>query len=120
MLLVYARCAPSNIHGIGLFARQPIAAGTMVWMFNPAIDVRLTQDQIEQLPSPARKQAIHYTFRDEHTGMFVLPGDDDRFTNHSDTPNTRVKDGNMIAIVDIQEGDEITCDYNEIGALLIT
>lgn len=47
--------------------------------------------------------------------------DDDRFRNHSDDPNCRnigSSDGTekVVAVKDIQEGEELTCDYKEIDS----
>ena len=48
---------------------------------------------------------------------FVMSSDDDRFTNHSDNPNTRVVGDCTVAVRDIQPGEEITNDYNELVML---
>ena len=54
MLLVRTRLGLSPIHGVGLFAAEFIREATMIWRFGPAIDLRLTDEQIEQLPAPCR------------------------------------------------------------------
>ena len=43
---------------------------------------------------------------------------DDRYTNHSDNPNTGMEGcDDMIALRDIHPGEEITCDYRHVGML---
>jgi SET domain-containing protein len=41
MLLVRTRLAPSAIHGLGVFAAEPIARGAEVWRFTPGFDLDL-------------------------------------------------------------------------------
>lgn len=38
MILIPARVAASRIHGLGLFAVEPIPRGTPVWRFVPGFD----------------------------------------------------------------------------------
>ncbi|HYS81601.1 MAG TPA: SET domain-containing protein-lysine N-methyltransferase, partial [Anaeromyxobacteraceae bacterium] len=87
MLLVKTYLAPSRIHGIGLYAGQPIPSGTVVWRLHPAIDLELTDADLAALSEPAREQIRRYTYLDLVRGTHVLCGDDARFFNHSDHPN---------------------------------
>lgn len=113
MLLVRASKGPSAIHGIGLIARQFIAKGTRCWEFREGYDLHLTQAFVDKLPPAAREQILIYTYFDPRSGLYVLSGDDDRFTNHSANPNTVIDvDGDSsTAAWDIQVGEEITFDY---------
>ena len=47
----------------------------------------------------------------------MLSSDDDRFTNHSDDPNTKCQGQSTFAVRDIQEGEEITNNYRELVML---
>ena len=87
MLLVKTKLAASDIHGIGLFAAEFIREGTVVWESHPAVDIRLTAEQISALPGPCREQIRKYSYREKQTGLYVLCGDDARFFNHSARPN---------------------------------
>jgi SET domain-containing protein len=115
LLLVNTKLAPSKIDGIGLFAAQKIDGGTVVWRWEPSIDIRLTTEQLELLASPSREQICKYTYREQDTGLYVLCGDDARFFNHSEAPNCldvcACENGVTIAARDIAEGEELTCDY---------
>lgn len=111
MLLVRATAGVSAIHGIGLIAREFIPRGTRVWEFRSGFDVVLTAAEVEALSAVARDQVLWYAFYDRTREAYVLSGDDDRFTNHSDAPNTADDGAFTVASRDILPGDEITADY---------
>ena len=116
MLTVKTHIAPSRIHGIGLYADEPIPAGTVIWEFTPLFDVVFTEADIERLPPPARPHVDKYAYYDTDRAAFVLCGDDARFMNHADAPNTFEESGKRtVARRDISAGEEITCDYAELG-----
>ena len=114
MLLIPTTLAPSRLHGIGLFAASPVAAGAVVWRFNPAIDLRLSSALLENLALPAREQISSYVYLDNRTGELILCGDDARFFNHDFPPNV-VDDPNdpyqCVAARDIAPEEELTHDY---------
>ncbi len=121
MLLVKTYLDRSRIHGIGLFAAEPIPKGTLVWRLHPEIDTQLSEEVIASLAPPAREQILKYTYRDVVLGTYVLCGDDARFMNHDVNPNCRdVPDregGTTTAARDIAAGEELTCDYASFDAL---
>lgn len=116
LLLIKTKLAPSNIDGIGLFAAEPVEAGTVVWRFDPSIDIRLDKTQIDELVPASREQITKYTYREQGTDLYVLCGDDARFFNHSPIPNCidvcECGNGVTIAARDIAAGEELTCDYS--------
>jgi len=122
MLLVNARAGMSSIHGYGLIAQEFIPRGTIIWRFQPGFDVVIPEAEIERLSPAARDQVLYYAYFDKQNHSFILSSDDDRFTNHSDEPNSTSKahcDGDfVVAIRDIQPGEEITINYREIGVML--
>jgi uncharacterized protein len=122
MLLVDTELRPSPIHGTGVFSRQFIPAGAVVWTFAPGFDLEIDPPEVERLAPPARDQFLKYSYLDVFTGKYVLCFDDGRFFNHSDAPN--VMDGatpetaqSSVAIRDILPGEELTCDYRTFDAL---
>lgn len=117
MLLVNARAGASDIHGLGLIAREHIPAGAPVWEFRPGFDLVIGPDEFARLAGPAGEQVRHYGFLHEPTGAFILSADDDRFTNHADAPNTRLDGFRTFAIRDIRLGEEITGDYRELARM---
>jgi SET domain-containing protein len=120
MLLVKTYLAPSHIHGIGLFAAQPIPKDTLVWRLEPTLDLELTEAQIEALAPAARDQIRKYTYLDLVRGTYVLCGDDARFFNHSEAPNCHdfpdADGGTTVAARDIGEGEELTSDSSRFDA----
>jgi SET domain-containing protein len=109
MLQVKTYLDKSSIDGIGLFADEDIPKGTITWKYIPDVDIELFEkEQVEVEYEFVRK----YSFFDVQLNKWILSGDNDRFTNHSDTPNTApLPDGRMVAICDIKRGEEITSDY---------
>lgn len=122
MLLVRTTLNASPIHGFGVFAAEPIAAGTRIWAYDPAIDRIIPGADLPRFPAHVREYLEHYCEYFPESDELVLSGDADRFTNHSGDPNTVVEGANaptafVIAARDIAAGEEITCDYAEIRSL---
>lgn len=117
MMLVRTRRQQSAIHGTGLFAEEPIPAGTPTWRFTPGLDQALHPDAVAALSDLAREWLVTYAYLDIRTGLYVLCADDARFMNHSDTPNVggdydrEPVFGLDVALRDIAAGEELTCDY---------
>lgn len=111
MLLVKTKVAPSKIHGLGLFADEDITKGTLVWEFNPVIDKMISIQDFQSLPNLTQEYIKKYSYLEK--GMYVLCGDNARFTNHSTNPNfdTLSKRPNVITARDIKKGEEITENY---------
>ncbi|MCA1790214.1 MAG: SET domain-containing protein-lysine N-methyltransferase [Thioalkalivibrio sp.] len=111
MLRVPTVVAPSSIEGVGLFAAEPITAGTVIWEFTEGVDWRIPVMDFERFPEPYRSWLLRYVYR-EPTGCYVLCGDNGKFMNHSFEPNCDDVDGPYtVAKRDIAEGEELTCDY---------
>ena len=122
MLLVKTYLAQSLIDGFGLFAGQLIHPGTVVWNFDPRVDIVLETAQIEKLSPAFREYSEKYGYLDARVRKYVICGDDSRFVNHSDTPNlvgiyTAGREyGIDIAIREIKQGEELTSDYSTFDA----
>lgn len=116
MLLVKTRLAPSNIHGMGLFTVEPIPRGTPFWRFEPGFDQSISPERFTALPELARQHIRWFAYRDEPNGDYILSGDFCCFMNHSVEPNTGAPPDaqspiTTIALRDIAQGEELTCDY---------
>lgn len=116
MFLVRVIVKPSAIHGLGVFAAEPIAKGTAVWRFTPGFDLELPPVALDALPPLQRERLLHYGYLDPRLERYILCCDDARFLNHSAQP-TLVQDlasdrhGIDRAARDLATGDELTVDY---------
>ena len=87
--------ADSEIHGKGLFAGRPIAAGTEIGRLR----VRTAQ-----------RDGSYVLWLDDSRAVEVIC--DLKFINHSDRPNACYYDDlSVVALRDIEVGEEITHDY---------
>ena len=112
MFLVPTYVAQSAIHGLGVFAAAPIAKGTPIWRFEPAVDKVVPEEVVASLPEVPRRFFETYAYLSpDIPGGYVLNGDDARFLNHDDSPNTDNSGPVTLAARDIAAGEEITCDY---------
>lgn len=124
MTLVKIEVKPSAIHGLGCFAREPIAAGRLIWKFDEQYDRVLKKEFVQSLPLAAKENLLIYAFVSKTTGDYILCSDDSRFTNHSPTsnvvcvipPGTENNDLECYATRPILPGEEITNDYREFDA----
>lgn len=119
MLLVETYVDKSTIHGIGLYAKEFIKQGTVIWKFTEGFDQKFHIDEINKMPLPAQHQIFHYGYLSNDSPVYILCTDNARFFNHSDTPNVIDDDseeGLVLAARDINVGEELTCNYWEFDA----
>jgi SET domain-containing protein len=119
VLLVRTTVKESPIHGLGLFADQFIAEGTPIWRLDPLLDRIIPEAELGRYPAHVVDYLEVYAEYFPELGVLVLSGDNDRFTNHADQPNTVVvlpnaPEAEVRAARDIEPGEEITCDYGVI------
>ena len=119
MLLVRTSVRQSAIHGLGVFAEEDIPDGAILWRFEPVVDRLIPEAELERLPDHLVDFIEVYSEYFPELGLLVLSGDNDRFTNHSDDPNTEVvlpngPEAHVRARRAISAGEEITCDYTVI------
>jgi uncharacterized protein len=114
MLRVKTYLDKSPIEGIGVFAAQEIADGALVWSFEPQIDKVLDMDEstLKYQYFLDKEFIMTYAYFDKQLNKYILSVDNDRFTNHSDNPNTiPLPTGEVVADRDIHIGEEITINY---------
>lgn len=116
MMLIRTRVGPSAIHGMGLFAVDPLPRGTPIWRFQPGFDHDFAPAEFAALPDPARAHTRWFCFVSRVDGHVILSGDHACFINHDPRPNTgALPDApapvTTVALRDIAAGEEITCDY---------
>ncbi len=115
MLKIKTYLAPSKIPGagIGLFAAEKIPKDELIWEMTWNYDLIFHKEQIKFLDKFEQSFIKKHAFLDSED-MYVLCIDNDRFMNHSDTPNTNNKILNKTtALRDIKANEELTCNYYE-------
>ena len=111
MLLVNAIPRESTIEGLGLFAAEPIPAGTRVYVWDERFGWTGSEADVAALPALTRAFVERYGWRDVASGRWRASVDNSRFINHSPTPNTEHRDDGQYATRDIAVGEEITENY---------
>lgn len=125
MLLVKTRVGPSTVHGLGLFADQFIPKGTRMWEFDERVDRRFDETYLAGLAEAEREALLMHCYVNPRSGLYVFCGDDARYWNHSDQPNSEDVgfdegivngEGVSIAARDIHAGEELLSDYKAFDA----
>jgi len=106
----------SAIHGLGVFAAEPIGQGTVVWRFTPSLDLDLDPAIVHAQPPSLRERLLHSGYVDWALRRFILCCDDARVLNHSPCPNLLTdrkadRHGVNRAARDSAAGEELTVDY---------
>lgn len=114
MLMVETELRQSEIHGTGVFLREPVRKGDLIWRFDSRIDRVYSGEEIESLPDLTQRFLRTYSTWHEATQLWILCGDNGRHFNHSDTPNTLSLGtgfGDDVAAEDLPAGVELTTNY---------
>lgn len=112
MILIKTYIEKSVIHGIGLYADEPISKGQVIAKLNH-LDVLIDASKV----APKHKEFFDFYFS-LHDGYYQSYVDNMRFMNHAQNPNCiDTSDGATVAIKDIKKGEELTCDYSLICEL---
>lgn len=109
MLLVETYIAESPGMGLGLFSKNFIKKGTVIWEFVEGFDIEVKQEEYDQL-NPVQKAFVDKYFWKE-SGYYYSSCDDSRFQNHSHDPNSVPLDDKMVAARDIYAHEEILVNY---------
>jgi SET domain-containing protein len=114
VLLIDVYIDRSPIQGIGVFAKQAITKGEVIWRLDRRFDRLIEVEVYESLDGPVRSYLDRYAYpRRNDPRYIVFEADDARFMNHADEPNCDFGHGDVAyALADIAAGDELTCDYN--------
>lgn len=117
MLIVPHFVARSAIHGLGVFAAKKIDKGEVVWRFDPDFDVEIPYDLVEHFLDADRETVLNHAEYIPSKNAFILGNDADIFMNHSEAPSLVDAGATMYAARNIQEGEELTCDYQVVTVL---
>jgi SET domain-containing protein len=111
MLLVPTYLAASSIHGIGLFSKEFIRAGTIVCVQTGRFDDSFPRGIVDDLPAEAADFIRKYGYLSR--GAWYLNADHMRFCNHSPQPNLKSEFDSIqdVALMDIPADVELTVNY---------
>lgn len=114
MLMVETELRQSEIHGTGVFLKEPVRKGDLIWRFDSRIDRVYSEEELAGLPERMQNFLRTYSTWHEATQLWILCGDNGRHFNHSDTPNTLSLGagfGDDLAAEDLPAGVELTTNY---------
>ena len=118
MLKVKTYLDKSAVHGIGIFAAEDIAAGTVIWEFNPLVDLEFPPDRWEALRRTvcdiSFQEVEKYSYKEKDRIIVCL--DNAQFMNHDDMEynvGNAAEGSDMIARRQIAAGEELVCNYFE-------
>lgn len=117
MIHIKYKLAESSHHGIGLFAAEDVAKGSLVYTASPLLDVNLTQEQFDGLDEKEKRELKWWGFFDEPSQKWHVDFDVSRFINHSYDSTVAQdqghKEAHLVATRDIKAGEELTQNYLE-------
>lgn len=122
MYVVPVEVKKSSIDGKGVFAKETIAQGSIVWQYTEGHDKKISVEDFAKLSDSTRELFKKVGYLSEQSGKWVMPPENDAacFTNHSINANTasvfnsQVSDELVfVATRDIKAGEEITNNYLE-------
>lgn len=115
MMLVPCYLAASEIEGLGVYSREPVKQGQLIWRFDARVDRMISLDSFSDADERLSDFLKRYTYVPPFdTTVCILDGDEGRYMNHSEVPNTDFSSVDAgYALMDIPAGVELTCDYRE-------
>jgi SET domain-containing protein len=111
MLLIETYIAESSGKGLGLFSKNFVPKGTLIWKFVEGFDIRVEKEKYESLSEIQKRYVDEYFWKE---GDYLYSScDNSVFQNHSNTPNSVVRDEDeMVAARDIHPDEEILVGYD--------
>lgn len=117
MIKVKTYLEKSKIHGFGLFAKEKIKAGSLVYKPSPGLDIKIKIKDFKKLDKYSKEQIKHYGFLTKDKKFYLLAFDNIRFCNHSISKNNiGISNKNNYGIYakrNINKGEELLQDFRE-------
>lgn len=117
MIHISYKLKSSDLHGVGLFADQPIKQGELVYTASPLLDLNITQQQFDSLNQKEKDEILWWGFFDEPSQLWHVDFDVSKFINHAYdatlTQDEKHDEAYLVATRDIQPGEELTQNYLE-------
>lgn len=111
MLLIETYVAESPGMGLGLFSKNLVPKGTIIWRFVEGFDIKVNKEKYKSLSEVQKKFVDEYFWKE---GDYLYSScDHSNFQNHSNHPNSVAKgEDEMVAARDIQPNEEILVSYD--------
>ena len=97
---------------LGLFTKEFIPKGTIVWEFVEGVDIKMDKTTFNKLNEAQKEFFEKYGWK-EDDGFYYSSCDLTNFINHSYNPNLDVVGEIIISNKDIQIGEELFEDYSQ-------
>jgi len=105
------KVATNPIMGLGLFALEFIPKGATVWEFVDGVDIKVSVDCVKQMSKAQQEYFDKYGWIDGD--YYYSSCDLTNFVNHSSQPNLKILNEIVIALEDIEIGQELFENYSE-------
>lgn len=103
--------------GLGLFAKESIPKGSMVWEFVEGIDIKIPVSTVEKMSTVYREYFKKYAWIEIGEEEFYYSSCDlSNFMNHSYDPNVGSNGNKSIALRDVHAGEELFIDYSSFAS----
>jgi SET domain-containing protein len=108
----------SSTHGIGVFAKSHVPAGTKIWQYDESMRV-CDADAMAALNPRQLRYALHGGYLHKPSDRFLWYTDGMQYMNHATTPRANIglgtwpplHDDHTVALRDIAPGEELLEDY---------
>ena len=98
--------------GLGVFSKNFIPKGTIIWKFVEGFDIKIHMNELIKLNDIQKKFVDKYFWREKD--YYYSSCDHSIFQNHSSKSNSIPdKNGDMVAKCDINIDEEIVVNYND-------
>lgn len=98
--------------GLGVFSKNFIPKGTIIWQFVEGFDIKIHMNELIKLNDIQKKFVDKYFWREND--YYYSSCDHSIFQNHNSNSNSIPdKNGDMVAKCDINIDEEIVINYND-------
>ena len=109
MLLVETYIAESPGKGLGVFSKNPIKKGDVIWEFVDGFDIKVHIGKYSLLNDVQKAYVDRYFWKEED--YYYSSCDYSNFQNHSYMPNSVPLGDKMVAARNIEANEEILVNY---------
>ena len=109
---VEVKVATNPEMGLGLFTKEFIQKGTIVWEFVEGVDIKMDEVTFNKLNYAQKEYFEKYGWK-EDDGFYYSSCDLTNFINHSYKPNLDIVGEKVVSNRDIKVGEELFENYSQ-------